>query len=214
MVTINNLYEVKIYPSTDTNIAIDTNIGINLKVTDFNGNPITNKNITVTCDKGVFTQWSNYTSSGNYLHSLNNVKSFTGTTDNTGWFDCTYKGNEWGLCTISADVNKLQLFITGFKNTSFAKTPTNTCTLQVDESQRACRLTYNLPTKTITSSTVYGDTGIIPVKYRPPKNKFFISHHPDVVFTLTSDGSIGYRRGTSGSDFSLSATTQLMEWRY
>lgn len=210
-----NLYEVKIY-STSTNIEINTIQGVNIQIQDFNGNPIANKNITVTCDKGIFTQWSNNDSTGNNLHSLNNVKSFTGTTDSTGWFDCTYKATEWGLCTLSCDVEKLQIFVKGFKQLSISSTKNWETLFQVDESTRHCRLRwkYNDASISLNSTAKIIDTITLPKEeYYPNSNINKTTYNSRVNTILSTNGNI-YLRTIPSYTTTMAAHYEYFEWHY
>jgi len=220
--SVNNLYEVKIYHSDSS--SLNANIdGENLlddikvftiQVVDYNNNPLKDKTIEVSCDKGYFTLWTN--DDGDVNHTLNNVKSFTGTTNTDGKFDCIYRANEWGLCTISCDTVKLQLFVTGFKTMNVTSQKGYECIFQVDESYRSCRLAINLPSHTLVNSesTPLDTIGFPKQKYYPPLGLHISSYRSDIKYHLTTNGELMGRTYDGLSSSSVSAHTEVFEWHY
>lgn len=213
---INNLYEVKIYPTSSTNIEINNIATVNIKVVDFNNNPITNKNITVKCDKGFFQNWSNYDSDIDDIHELNNVKTFTGTTDDKGWFDCTYYASEWGLCTLSCDVEKLQFFVGGFKQLTVSSKNNWDCIFQVNEATRHCRLRwyYNNSSLTLVNETKTIDTITLPkTEYYPVTDITKATYNPRVGIRFAPNGDIKMRTMYSYST-TMANHYEYFEWHY
>lgn len=249
---INNLYETKIEimhiiaPNSNTTIdynsmfylPIDYAIVLKISLIDFNGNAVTNatgsndKKVHVTCNKGQLSYFS-INNGVNWLAiSSANQKSVDIPVNTTGCFYLRYTANAWGLCTIGADTNKIQFMVKGFKDMSLAKTPNNTCTFQVDESIRACRLTYTMPAMSITAKQKTLENGIIPSKYIPFVSCNQISYRGDMGFRLTSTsgtsdadnvnftaGSLLVRSGTTAgtnNDGNINTSSQpvFIEWRY
>jgi len=215
---VNNFYEVKIYNSHSSTLNANINdVKIfNIQVVDYNNNPLKDKTIEVSCDKGHFVNWSNYDADANDIHTLNNVKNFTGTTDTDGKFDCTYRANEWGLCTISCDTVKLQLFVVGFKTMNVTSQKGYKCTFQVDESYRSCRLVINLPSHTLVNSesTPLDTIGFPKQEYYPPLGLHTSSYRSDIKYHLKTNGELMGRTYDGLSSSSVSAHTEVFEWHY
>ena len=220
--SVNNLYEVKIYHSDSS--SLNANIdGENLlddiklftiQVVDYNNNPLKDKTINVSCDKGYFTSWTNYDTDVTY--KLNNVKSFTGTTGTDGEFNCIYFANEWGLCTISCDTVKLQLFVTGFQTMKVTSQKGYECTFQVDESYRSCRLAIKLPSHTLVNSNEEPlDVIKFPKQeYYPPLGLHKSSYRSDIKYHIRTTGELMGRTYDGLSSSSVSAHTEVFEWHY
>ena len=106
---INDLYQTKITCST-YNATIDSaNTIVTVRLVDFNGNSVTNKSVTLTCDKGYFNK------NGSTSISGTTTKSITATTNGSGEITATWTASEWGLCTFSANTSNIQVKVTGWK---------------------------------------------------------------------------------------------------
>ena len=92
---ITDLYQTKITCSTYNANIDSTNTVITVKLIDFNGNAVTNKSVTLTCDKGYFNKKNSTSISGT------TTKSITLTTNSSGEITGTWTASEWGLCTFS-----------------------------------------------------------------------------------------------------------------
>lgn len=120
---ITDLYQTKIeckqgITETDYyNVNIDANdMLVIVTLLDFNGNAVKNKDVTLTVDKGYFTQKGNKTGSNTAnLTSVNNSKTITVNTGSYGNIIGLYTASEWGLCTFSANNTKIQCKVTGWK---------------------------------------------------------------------------------------------------
>ena len=106
---ISDMYQTKIEAS-NYNANIDsTNNVITVTLLDFNNQPVTNKSVTLSCDKGYFTKKGSTSISGT------TTKSVTVNTDSNGKITATWTASEWGLCTFSANNNKVQINVKGWK---------------------------------------------------------------------------------------------------
>lgn len=250
---INNLYEVQIecLGATSTTgvipdnfsslnyIPIDYFVYFKISLIDFNGQSVvgelatqgvvlsSNKKIHIKCDKGNLANIlvdDGIPASGQLRWTSINAQEYDAGINSKGYTIIVYKASEWGLCTISADVNKTQLFVKGFKDMPLSKTPNNPSVFQVDESIRACRLKYTVPAMTPTSTLTLLDNGIIPTKYVPFSNCNQVHFRGDIGLVLTSSNgtanNVSYNKGSiltrSGTNTSSSASSQtaLIEWRY
>lgn len=106
---ITDLYQTKIEASS-YNVNIDsTGNVITVTLLDFNNQPVTNKSVTLTCDKGYFTKKGSTNISGT------TTKSVTVNTDSNGKITATWTASEWGLCTFSANSNTIQINVKGWR---------------------------------------------------------------------------------------------------
>jgi len=117
---ISDLYQTKITCSTYNANIDSTDTVITVKLIDFNGAAVTNKSVTLTCDKGYFNK------NGSTSISGTTTKSITATTNSSGEITATWTASEWGLCTFSANSTKSSVKIRGFK----VLTDTSTVTLR------------------------------------------------------------------------------------
>ena len=106
---ITDLYQTKITCSTYNANIDSTDTVITVKLIDFNGNAVTNKSVTLTCDKGYFNKKNSTSISGT------TTKSITLTTNSSGEITGTWTASEWGLCTFSTNNSNAQINVEGFK---------------------------------------------------------------------------------------------------
>ena len=106
---ITDLYQTKITCSTYNANIDSTNTVITVKLIDFNGNAVTNKSVTLTCDKGYFNKKNSTSISGT------TTKSITLTTNSSGEITGTWTASEWGLCTFSTNNTNNQVKVSGWK---------------------------------------------------------------------------------------------------
>ena len=116
---INELYQTKIECVKDNtttpyyNVNIDaTDVKVIVSLIDFNGAAVSNKAVTLTCDRGTFTT----AKSGSSTSITNNGKTFTGTTGSDGKISVLYTASEWGLATFSTNNITAQCNVTGWKS--------------------------------------------------------------------------------------------------
>ena len=100
---ITDLYQTKITCSTYNANIDSTDTVITVKLIDFNGAAVTNKSVTLTCDKGYFNK------NGSTPISGTSTKSITATTDSSGEITATWTASEWGLCTFSTNTTNTQI---------------------------------------------------------------------------------------------------------
>jgi len=111
-ITLSDIYQTKIEAS-NYNVSIDsTDNVITVTLLDFNNQPVTNKSVTLTCDKGYFTKKGSTNISGK------TTKSVSVNTDSNGKITATWTASEWGLCTFSANSNKVQINVKGCRTSS------------------------------------------------------------------------------------------------
>ena len=209
MTNIANLFEVKIINNT-TGKYLNINDGIDntnnyslvtVVATDFNNQPVVNKNLTISCDKGKFS---------------NNNQSYTGTTDNDGKFEVTYLPTEWGLCTLSCDVSKCQFLVKGFKQIPITSTNNRDCTFQVNELTRHCKLLWYFTNSSLslTGTSTLLDTITFPKQeYYPINNISKATYNPRISFILSETGNI-YVRAMQSYSTTMSAHYEYFEWHY
>lgn len=218
MNVINNLYEVDIKSNTtqlniqDGLIQDNTTAIITVKTTDFNNNIASNKSINISCDKGYFRYIINPDT--NISTSITQTQSYTGITNSNGVLKLVYVASEWGLCTISADTKKIQLFVNGFKEVN--ANSTNGVVFQVDESQRACRLKWNFVSTGLSQTKKKLDTVTFPKSiYAPPFLLYIPTYRPDFVFILYPNGEIwGRTNGSITTEINMDNHVELFEWHY
>lgn len=187
---ITDLYQTKITCSTYNANIDSTDTVITVKLIDFNGNAVTNKSVTLTCDKGYFNKKGSTSISGT------TTKSITLTTNSSGEITGTWTASEWGLCTFSTNTVKAQVNIKGYKLVETI-------------------ISNNLTIKTYTDGirVVYSVTGSTTINTGVLTNK--VSYHPVADITIpininndghgahlriASDGGMQYNRSGSSSD--------------
>lgn len=108
---ISDLYETEITCS-NYNPSIDAeNIQVTVRLVDFNKNPVPDKDVTLTVDKGSFTAVASTT-----VASVSaNAKNITAKTNSEGKIIGIYKASEWGICTFNANNTNIQINVTGYK---------------------------------------------------------------------------------------------------
>ena len=146
---ITDLYQTKITCSTYNANIDSTDTVITVKLIDFNGNAVTGKSVTLTCDKGYFNKNGSTTISGT------TTKSITATTNSSGEITGTWTASEWGLCTFSTNTHNSQILVQGWKTvqsfTGFATTITR-ADLQVNGNR--ARLIVNANGVSTTANTI------------------------------------------------------------
>lgn len=193
MILASDLYEIKFTPS-ETLLRINRSISINIKLIDFNGNNVSGKNITVKCDKGVFTN--------------NNSNTYTNTTGNNG-LNVNFKTDSNGIITITVIVEgvvrkeNLQLYADTFKRMILnGNNNDGDVYLYINDRIKQCFLYYPCKLtkyyKKKSSDTSYfkilENNGFIPELYRPKfSNVCGVAYRPDIVFYVTMDGGVNYR---------------------
>lgn len=106
---ISDLYQTKISCSTYNANIDSTDTVVTVKLIDFNGAAVTNKSVTLTCDKGYFNK------NGSTSISGTTTKSITATTNSSGEITATWTASEWGLCTFSTNNSNIQIKVGGWK---------------------------------------------------------------------------------------------------
>lgn len=109
---ITDLYQTKIECSTYNANIDSTDTVITVSLIDFNGNAVTGKSVTLTCDKGYFNK------KGSTAISGTTTKSITLNTDSNGQITGTWTASEWGLCTFSTNTTNTQINVTGWRTNS------------------------------------------------------------------------------------------------
>lgn len=101
---ITDLYQTKIEAS-NYNPTPTQSVTVTVSLKDFNGEPVTGKQVTLTCSMGYFTM------NGSVSISGTSTKNITNTTDNNGQITGTWttSSTEDGLCTFSTNTQNLQV---------------------------------------------------------------------------------------------------------
>ena len=108
---ISDLYKTEIYCNKyDVNID-DTDVSVVVRLTDFNGYPVTGKEVKLEVNKGKMTAVT-LGSSGSIT---SNGKRITAKTNNNGEIAVSYTANEFGMCTFTANGNNVQLYVSGYR---------------------------------------------------------------------------------------------------
>ena len=139
---IENLFQTKIECIKDSddspyyNVDIDeTDIRVEVTLTDFNGNPIIGKNVTLSVDRGTISSMkSGYTGT-----IASGGKSVTGLTGSDGKLAIIYTANEWGLATFSANNVNIQMNVIGFRRIY----NDNGLIISVDENAKLTHVEFN-----------------------------------------------------------------------
>lgn len=155
---ITDLYQTKITCSTYNANIDSTDTVITVSLIDFNGNAVTGKSVTLTCDKGYFNK------KGSTAISGTTTKSITLNTDSNGQITGTWTASEWGLCTFSTNNISNQVNVKGWKSiasltglTAWANETTVKIRFTTDEYGK---INFGTSTTTISSN-------FIPSGYRP-----------------------------------------------
>lgn len=212
---ITDLYQTRIN-ATDYTLAHngETTLTINLK--DFNGSNVTGKQINnITCDKGVFTQITDKTRTNS---SLNNVKTINGITNSNGEILLKFKATDWGLCTISCNNMKLQIFVNGWEEI----TPLTTSG-GFEVSNSALQLFVNgtlrlavLKSKNTSAIFKSGDVSyanLIPTEYRPTVQVIGKTVYKNGRLLVDGSGNVYYHELDSVSTTGKNGSGTLM-WQY
>lgn len=114
---INDLYQTRIDITKGTsgssyyNVGIGaTDVTVTVLLVDFNNNPVSGKNVTLSVTKGYFTKNGDKTLGGTLY------KSITAKTDSWGKITATYTASERGLVDFSANNTSISIEVTGWKN--------------------------------------------------------------------------------------------------
>ena len=114
---INDLYQTRIDITKGTsgssyyNVGIGaTDVTVTVLLVDFNNNPVSGKNVTLSVTKGYFTKTGDKTLGGTLY------KSITAKTDSWGKITATYTASERGLVDFSANNTSISIEVTGWKN--------------------------------------------------------------------------------------------------
>lgn len=101
-------------------VAIDDTINAVVNLRDYKGDALSNKNVTLTVDKGYFVNPSDANDTSR--------KSISANTDSQGKVTVGYVASEWGLCTFTANKQSNQINVRGWKvihSSNFGKIATN-----------------------------------------------------------------------------------------
>lgn len=188
-----------------------TETKVRIYVMDFNNrllNGYSVPDIEVKCNKGYFNEFKYHINASQMDWGvLNELQECTVPIGYNGFVELTYVASEWGFCTITCDNIIKNVMVRGFKKVQ------DNPPLYVDESIRACRLYYTLPSVEMTGSQKTLLTGAVPTKYCPNSTCYFNGYRDDLGLSLTYDGNIRGRRGT-GDNFTPSNIEHIFEWRY
>ena len=197
---ITDLYQTKITCSTYNANIDSTNTVITVKLIDFNGNAVTNKSVTLTCDKGYFNKKNSTSISGT------TTKSITLTTNSSGEITGTWTASEWGLCTFSTNTSHTQVIVKGYK------TIYNQNGIQLRAYQDKCTAIFDTGSQSFTTSETTWISGFVPTGYRPANP--IITHttaNLNGIIFIENTGNLK-RKSLTGS-FSASVWCE-MSWNY
>lgn len=216
---ISDLYQTKIEcvknsdDSAYYNVDIDsTDVKVVVSLIDFNGNPVSGKEVVVTVDRGEFT--SVETGTGGSI--TDSGKTATATTTSDGVIEVLYTASEWGLATFSTNSANIQINVTGWKKVKEGSNWSGVnYTLYVDEANRSATLVCNISNKDIASGmSNYEMTGWIPSQYRTHSQKFIKGYRGNNnVFYVFYDGRVGVANLTSSTQTNTSLGAQI-DWNY
>ena len=179
---ITDLYQTKITCSTYNANIDSTDTVITVKLIDFNGAAVTNKSVTLTCDKGYFNKNGSTTISGT------STKSITATTDSSGEITATWTASEWGLCTFSTNNTNIQVRITGWK-TKYTET-----NYTVEYNERYGLLRVHGTLSSTSGHQQFSPNSVITGDLRPTTIASGISYDGQIVFYIREyDGMIMHR---------------------
>lgn len=196
---ITDLYQTKIECSTYNANIDSTDTVITVSLIDFNGNAVTGKSVTLTCDKGYFNK------KGSTAISGTTTKSITLNTDSNGQITGTWTASEWGLATFSANSSNMQITVNGWKTISLANG------FRLMYNKELCQLSIMVSTSFPTSFTSFGYS--VPNELRPVGNVVSPSGiNADCLVMVTSFGDI-QRRSMTGSHTTQNANCTLT-WHY
>ena len=196
---ISDLYETKI-STTNSHILLNDTITITVELIDFNGTKVNRNNVTITCNKGKFT---------------NNSQSYTGNTVN-GVLSVDYKASENGVVTFQCKNVSYEIFVFGKKNMKIT-TEYNNRNLIIDDYNRVCFFAYYYGgayslQNAYSGSKLLDSVCIIPAEYRPISSVRTPIYNNNVVAILNADGKI-YIRSTQNSG-TISNTYITFQWTY
>ena len=203
---ITDLYQTKITCSTYNANIDSTDTVITVKLIDFNGNAVTNKSVTLTCDKGYFNKKGSTSISGT------TTKSITLTTNSSGEITGTWTASEWGLCTFSTSNSSqpahIQVNVTGWR------IHTNNSDYTFLYNHELCELRVHIASTSIpTSPTDFGGF-TVPTGYRPATP--VVSHiyvGNKAVVQVGQAGNVG-RCAYTASALNNVGVYATLQWKY
>lgn len=113
---ITKLYKIQIDCSTYEPQIDSDDTEITITLLDFNNEPVSNEEVTVTCSGGLF--WYVKRSQTDQNAFLEEVSTVTIRTNDNGQFILGYWANEWGFINIQANNTNIKLYVTGWKEIS------------------------------------------------------------------------------------------------
>lgn len=196
---ISDLYETKI-STTNSHILLNDTITITVELIDFNGARVNRNNVTITCNKGRFT---------------NNSQSYTGNTVN-GVLSVDYKASENGVVTFQCKNVSYEIFVFGKKVMRIHTTNGGDRNLIIDEYNRTCFFPYyysgSFSLSTAYSSMKIIESNIIPTQYRPIASVRTPIYNSNAVCIVSEEGNI-YIRSVQNSG-TISNATITFQWTY
>ena len=200
---ITDLYQTKITCSTYNADIDSTNTVITVKLVDFNGAAVTNKSVTLTCDKGYFNKNGSTTISGT------TTKSITATTNSSGEITATWTASEWGLCTFSANNNTVQVNVTGWKTDNSGTQDLGT--LLYNETTVQFRIAIESQTTISNSMKIFtGQTIPNYLKPNKPVSTIGFGSGQPMIIQVRDNGSI-YNRSVDATSYN-SSIYCIIEW--
>ncbi|MBQ6220000.1 MAG: hypothetical protein IJH63_00485 [Methanobrevibacter sp.] len=163
------LYKTKIECSSHNILVNSTDTLITVSLVDFNGNPVTDTEATVSVDTGYFTKYTR--NNTDVMISGSSTQSYTGKTGSDGTFTLKYTATNIGLATFTTDNYQTQVNITKADDNTWEtitlNNPSSTFELFVNEHIRLCELRMNYTTNSNVASGDHGTSTSVPVDYRP-----------------------------------------------
>lgn len=187
---IRELYQtnIEVTQGTTGNSYYNVDIGstdalVTVTLLDFNGNPVKNKNVTLTVDKGYFTQKGTSVNNQYTFNRADDSKSITVATGDNGKIHGVFTASEWGLCTFSANQTNTQILVTGWKLIQSIKSSSLTFDTYSDGSMVEIKIKG-----TATTGNTYTSDVVIPEGYRPDAYAYGMFHPAEIVFRATFEG--------------------------
>ncbi len=188
IVTLNQDNPIAHYPN-------DT-LKIQAKITNGANNAISGETVTFSCDKGYFV-------SDNTL-----LKTVSGSTNSGGLANTWWIPSEWGLCSIYANNEKIQILVGGYKTYVDSRFK-----IYYNEDIVIFELNWQLTTNLHNNQEWVDLTSIsIPAELRPPTRVTTALNFHDVYLTIDPSGLVEYYNSQS-KEVVKPKLTATMQWR-
>lgn len=175
----------------------DETVYIAINITDFKNNRVDGLNTTITCDKGYF------------LYNGQLKKSIS---DNIGKMGVWWIPSEWGLCTISANDEKIQILVGGYKT----YTVDNYYTIYYDDKMCHMSFYHNYGSTNFSHKTDWTDFGsalTLPQELRPERFVTIVTARKHFHMLIKTTGVIAWKNLNTESITNLKQCHFLVSWK-